>query len=56
MNEGLERAIMTMKKAEHALVTVNAEYFRDHSNLQGNKTNNKILHYEVELVDFIKVS
>ncbi|XP_073221793.1 70 kDa peptidyl-prolyl isomerase-like isoform X2 [Cicer arietinum] len=54
VNEGLERAIMTMKKAEHALVTVNAEYFRDHSNLQGNKTNNKILHYEVELVDFIK--
>lgn len=41
MHEGLEKAIMTMKKAEQALVTVNAE---------------KTLYYEVELIDFIKVS
>lgn len=56
VHEGLERAIMTMKKAEQALVTINAEYFFDHNNLQGNKANNKILYYEVELVDFTKVS
>ncbi|CAI8613777.1 unnamed protein product [Vicia faba] len=39
VHEGLEKAIMTMKKAEQALVTVNAE---------------KTLYYEVELVDFVK--
>ncbi|KAI5427437.1 hypothetical protein KIW84_032742, partial [Lathyrus oleraceus] len=39
MHEGLEKAIMTMKKAEQALVTVNAE---------------NTLYYEVELIDFIK--
>ncbi|XP_061369920.1 peptidyl-prolyl cis-trans isomerase FKBP65-like [Gastrolobium bilobum] len=52
--EGLERAILTMKKAEQAMVTINAEYLCDHNNSQGNTTNNKVLYYEVELVDFVK--
>ncbi|KAL1314108.1 hypothetical protein HN51_040867 [Arachis hypogaea] len=60
--EGLERAIMTMKKAEQALVTISADYFSD-NNSQGegedtpnnnNNSNNKVLYYEVELVDFVK--
>ncbi|CAJ2671797.1 unnamed protein product [Trifolium pratense] len=52
--EGLEKAIMTMKKEEQALVTINAEYLCDHSNLQGNKANNNKIYYEVELIDFTK--
>ncbi|KAJ1404534.1 Tetratricopeptide-like helical domain superfamily [Sesbania bispinosa] len=52
--EGLERAIMTMKKAEQALVTINSEYLCDQNNLQGNAANDKVLYYEVEMVDFIK--
>ncbi|QCD97091.1 peptidyl-prolyl cis-trans isomerase FKBP65-like [Vigna unguiculata] len=52
--EGLERAIMTMKKAEQALVTVHAEYLCGYSNSQGKTANNKVLYYEVELVDFVK--
>lgn len=54
--EGLERAIMTMKKAEQALVIVHAEYLSGYNNSQGNTANNKVLYYEVELVDFVKVS
>lgn len=54
VHDGLERAVLTMKKAEQALVTINAENLCDHNNLQGNKANNKILYYEVELVDFTK--
>lgn len=54
--EGLERAIMTMKKGEQALVTVDAEYLCDYNNSKGNTANNKVLYYEVELVDFVKVS
>ncbi|KAH1257919.1 Peptidyl-prolyl cis-trans isomerase FKBP65 [Glycine max] len=52
--EGLERAIMTMKKGEQALVTVDAEYLCDYNNSKGNTANNKVLYYEVELVDFVK--
>ncbi|BAT85078.1 hypothetical protein LR48_Vigan10g025700 [Vigna angularis] len=52
--EGLERAIMTMKKAEQALVIVHAEYLCGSNNSQGNTANNKVLYYEVELVDFVK--
>ncbi|KAL5154717.1 Peptidyl-prolyl cis-trans isomerase FKBP65 [Glycine soja] len=52
--EGLERAIMTTKKGEQALVTVDAEYLSDYNNSRGNTTNNKVLYYEVELVDFVK--
>jgi len=54
--EGLERAIMTMKKGEQALVTVDAEYLCRYNNSQGNTANHKVLYYEVELVDFVKVS
>ncbi|KAL2320604.1 hypothetical protein Fmac_029573 [Flemingia macrophylla] len=52
--EGLERAIMTMRKAEKALVTVHVEYLCDYNNSHGNTANDKVLHYEVELVDFVK--
>ncbi|XP_027350380.1 peptidyl-prolyl cis-trans isomerase FKBP65-like isoform X4 [Abrus precatorius] len=52
--EGLEKAIMTMKKAEQALVTINAEYLCDQNNSLGKIANNKVLYYEVELVDFVK--
>lgn len=52
--EGLERAVMTMRKAEQALVTVDAEYLCDYNISQGNTANNKVLYYEVELVDFVK--
>jgi len=45
-----------MKKAEQALVTVHAEYLCGYSNSQGKTANNKVLYYEVELVDFVKVS
>ncbi|KAG4927741.1 hypothetical protein JHK84_053306 [Glycine max] len=34
--EGLERAIMTTKKGEQALVTVDAEYLSDYNNSRGN--------------------
>lgn len=46
---------MTMKKGEQAIVTVSAEYLSDVDNLQTTAAN-KVLYYEVELVDFIKVS
>lgn len=45
-----------MKKGEQALVTVDAEYLCDYNNSKGNTANNKVLYYEVELVDFVKVS
>ncbi|KAF7803973.1 70 kDa peptidyl-prolyl isomerase-like [Senna tora] len=51
--EGLERAIMTMKKGEEAIVTVSAEYLSDRDDLQ-TTPDNKVLYYEVKLVDFIK--
>ncbi|XP_075637885.1 70 kDa peptidyl-prolyl isomerase-like isoform X2 [Castanea sativa] len=51
INEGLDRAIMTMKKGEQALVTVTKGYL--HSNdISGME--NEDLFYEVELIDFIK--
>ncbi|KAE9599730.1 hypothetical protein Lal_00045764 [Lupinus albus] len=54
VHEGLERAIMTMKKGEKAMVTISSEYLCDQNALQGDTTTNKFLYYEVELVDFVK--
>ncbi|KAI5583619.1 hypothetical protein BDE02_06G026600 [Populus trichocarpa] len=53
VNEGLDRAIMTMKKGEHATVTVDAKYLHGHD-ISGMLPANSMLHYEVELLDFIK--
>lgn len=54
VNEGLDRAIMTMKKGEHATVTVDAKYLHG-QDISGMLPANSMLHYEVELLDFIKV-
>lgn len=54
INNGLDRAIMTMKKGEHALITISADCFSDHE-ISGKFQANSVLRYEVELIDFIKV-
>ncbi|KAI9120830.1 hypothetical protein K1719_007863 [Acacia pycnantha] len=51
--EGLEKAIMTMRKGEEATVSITAEYLSDKINLPTTPAN-KVLYYEVRLVDFIK--
>lgn len=51
ISEGLDRAIMTMRKGEQALVTVRAEGHE----VPGMVSANSLLHYEVELIDFTKV-
>ncbi|KAJ8760057.1 hypothetical protein K2173_010913 [Erythroxylum novogranatense] len=52
-NEGLDRAIMTMKRGELAVVTFTGEYPCS-TTASTVLAENSILHYEVELVDFIK--
>ncbi|KAK7273752.1 hypothetical protein RIF29_14815 [Crotalaria pallida] len=54
--EGLERALITMKKAEQVVVTISSEYLHDQNALQRNNATNRSFYYEVELVDFVKVS
>ncbi|XP_065852020.1 70 kDa peptidyl-prolyl isomerase-like isoform X2 [Euphorbia lathyris] len=49
INEGLDRAIMSMKRGEHAEVTVGAEYV-----CGKNLPANSMLKYDIELIDFIK--
>lgn len=56
---GLDHAAMTMKKGEHAIVTVdhlygfgNVEVKRDLATVPSSST----LSYEVEMLDFVKVS
>lgn len=51
INEGLDRAIMTMRKGEQALVTIQA----DGHEVSGMVSANSLHHYEVELIDFTKV-
>ncbi|XP_059428085.1 70 kDa peptidyl-prolyl isomerase-like isoform X2 [Corylus avellana] len=51
INEGLDRAIMTMKRGEQAVVTVSMEHL--HSN-DASGIANEDLFYEVQLIDFIK--
>ncbi|KAK7839347.1 70 kda peptidyl-prolyl isomerase [Quercus suber] len=53
INESLDRAIMTMKKGEQALVTVTKGYL--HSNDISGMANEDLF-YEVELIDFIKAA
>ncbi|GLT95653.1 hypothetical protein SLE2022_133210 [Rubroshorea leprosula] len=51
INEGLDRAIMAMKKGEEALVTVNEKNTCDN---EQKDPENSLLHYEVKLIDFTK--
>ncbi|KAK9194342.1 hypothetical protein WN944_005047 [Citrus x changshan-huyou] len=53
VNEGLERAIMTMKKEEQATVTISAEYLCSHE-VSELVSVDSVLHYEVTLIDFTK--
>lgn len=58
ITEGLDRAVMTMRKGEIAVVTICSDYgFRNaecHSAL-GTVPENETLLYEVELISFTKV-
>ncbi|KAJ4706723.1 Peptidylprolyl isomerase [Melia azedarach] len=53
INEGLDRAILTMKKQEQAMVTVSTEYLCSHE-VSETVPANSVLHYEVKLIDFTK--
>ncbi|GAY43643.1 hypothetical protein CUMW_076070 [Citrus unshiu] len=55
VNEGLERAIMTMKKEEQATVTISAEYLCSHE-VSELVSADSVLHYEVTLIDFTKAA
>ncbi|MCL7034530.1 hypothetical protein MKW94_011485 [Papaver nudicaule] len=55
--EGLDRAVMTMKKGEEALVTIDPEYAFGSSESQQELAvvpPGSTVHYEVELVSFVK--
>lgn len=57
--DGLDKAVMTMKKGEVALLTVAPEYAFGASQSQQELAvvpPNSIVYYEVELVSFVKVS
>jgi len=57
--DGLDRAVMTMKKGEVALLTIAPEYAFGSSESQQESAvvpPNSTLYYEVELVSFIKVN
>ncbi|KAK6942125.1 FKBP-type peptidyl-prolyl cis-trans isomerase domain [Dillenia turbinata] len=53
INEGLDRAIMTMRKGEQALVTISSDFLFDHDVPQRMFEDSTCL-YEVELIDFTK--
>ncbi|PON78932.1 Peptidyl-prolyl cis-trans isomerase, FKBP-type [Parasponia andersonii] len=53
INEGLDRAIMTMKKGEQALVTIDAEYLSSFD-VSRMVSLCSVVHYEVQLTDFTK--
>ncbi|TXG70247.1 hypothetical protein EZV62_005182 [Acer yangbiense] len=53
INEGLDRAIMTMKKDEQAIVKISAEYLSSHE-VSKMVSANSMLDYEVKLLDFTK--
>ncbi|KAK2980950.1 hypothetical protein RJ640_025099 [Escallonia rubra] len=53
INEGLDRAIMTMRKGEHAIVTVGTDFLYGYKEF-GSISANSVIVYEVELVDFTK--
>lgn len=55
--EGLDRAVMTMKKGEVGLVTISPEYAFGSESKEELATvpANSTVYYEVELVSFVKV-
>ncbi|KAK3026330.1 hypothetical protein RJ639_041379 [Escallonia herrerae] len=53
INDGLDRAIMTMRKGEHAIVTVSKDFLYCYKEF-GSISANSVVIYEVELVDFTK--
>lgn len=53
VNEGLDRAIMTMRKGEQALVTMSSEFLPGHEVLGTDLASSNLL-YEVELINFTK--
>ncbi len=59
MIDGLDRAVMTMKKGEAALLTIAPEYAFGSSESQQELAvvpPNSTVYYEVELVSFVKVN
>lgn len=54
INEGLDRAIMTMRKGEHAIVTVSSNFSYGYQDMGLVSADSASL-YEVELIDFAKV-
>lgn len=54
INEGLDRTILTMKKGEQALVTIDAEYLSSFD-ISKIASPHSMVHYEVQLIDFTKV-
>lgn len=56
--DGLDRAVLSMKKNEHALVTISPEYGfggeETKRDLASVPANSKLI-YEIELVEFVKV-
>lgn len=57
INEGLDKAIMTMKKGEEAIVKVSSEFLQkfEGENLGSTALFSSVLLYEVRLIDFVKV-
>ncbi|PON90380.1 Peptidyl-prolyl cis-trans isomerase, FKBP-type [Trema orientale] len=55
INEGLDRAIMTMKKGEQARVTIDAEYLSSFD-VSRMVSQCSVVHYEVQLTDFTKAA
>lgn len=53
INEGLDRAVMTMRKGEQATVTVSSDFLHDYQDV-GSVSADSNLIYEVELIDFSK--
>lgn len=54
VNEGLDRAVMSMKKGEQAIITICAEYLSSREVTQIVPANS-VLCYDVKLLDFTKV-
>lgn len=53
INEGLDRAVMTMRKGEQAIVTVSSDFLHGYQDV-GFVSAGSALIYEVELIDFSK--
>ncbi|KAM7271400.1 hypothetical protein ACFE04_030614 [Oxalis oulophora] len=54
VNEGLDRSIMTMKKGEEALVTINAAEYLSNHEVENLINADSYVRYEIKLIDFTK--